>query len=119
MYSEIGPIEGVEDRGQGLTTEYALSPNYPNPFNPVTTIQFSIPPDPGTGPDRTDLVHGHATSLRVYDLLGREVATLVNEMKQPGTYTVQFDASGLTSGVYFYKLSTGNFLQTRKLVLLR
>ena len=119
MYSEIGPIEGAEDRGQGLTTEYALSQNYPNPFNPVTTIQFSIPPGAGTGPARTDLARGHATSLRVYDLLGREVATLVNEMKQPGTYTVQFDARGLTSGVYFYKLSTGNFLQTRKLVLLR
>ena len=61
----------------------------------------------------------HATSLRIYDMLGREVATLVNEEKQPGEYEVQFDASGLTTGIYFYRLTTGSFVETKKMILLR
>jgi hypothetical protein len=88
--------------------EYSLSQNYPNPFNPVTTIQFSIPV--GT--------YGR-TSLRVYDLLGREVAVLVNEKKAPGSYQVTFDGAGLASGVYIYELRAGEFVQTRKMALVR
>lgn len=61
----------------------------------------------------------HATSLRIYDMLGREVATLVNEEKQPGTYEVEFSASGLSSGIYFYRLQTGSFVKTKKMILLR
>jgi hypothetical protein len=82
-----------------------LDQNYPNPFNPVTTIQYRIA--------KTQLV-----SLRVFDLLGRDVATLVNEVKEPGTYSVQWDATGLATGVYLYQLRTGNFADTRRLVLL-
>ncbi|MEK9137640.1 MAG: T9SS type A sorting domain-containing protein, partial [Bacteroidota bacterium] len=89
---------------------FALYQNYPNPFNPTTTIHYSLPPGVGTL---------HATSLRVYDVLGREVATLVNEAKQPGTYTVQWDASNIPSGVYFYRLKAGEFKSTRKLLILR
>ena len=87
---------------------YDLSQNYPNPFNPTTTIQFTIPV--GT--------YSH-TSLRAYDLLGREVATLVNEEKSAGTYTVAFDGSSLSSGVYFYRLKAGHFIQTLRMLLLR
>jgi hypothetical protein len=89
-----------------LPVRYALEQNYPNPFNPSTKIQFSI-------------VHRQLTIVKVFDVLGREVATLVNELKEPGTYTVQFNASSLASGVYFYRLQAGNFVQTKKLLLLR
>ena len=85
---------------------FGLSQNYPNPFNPVTTFQFSI-------------VNRQLTILKVYDILGREVATLVNEVKQPGVYTVQWDASRQSSGVYFYRLQSGSFVDVKKLILLR
>jgi hypothetical protein len=85
---------------------YSLEQNYPNPFNPKTKIQFTI-------------VNRQLTIVTVYDVLGREVATLVNEVKGRGTHAVQFDGSNLASGVYFYRLTAGNFVQTRKLLLLR
>jgi photosystem II stability/assembly factor-like uncharacterized protein len=91
---------------QGIPLEFSLSQNYPNPFNPSTTIRFSIP------------ILGF-TVMKVYDLLGREVAVLVNEKKEPGSYTVRFDASGLASGVYFYKIQAGEFVKTRTLLVLR
>jgi hypothetical protein len=86
--------------------EYSLSQNYPNPFNPATKIEFSIA--------KSGLV-----SLKVYDLLGREMATLVNEVKAPGTYTLRWDAGSMQSGVYFYRLTAGDFSKSRKLILLR
>lgn len=85
---------------------FNLSQNYPNPFNPTTTIQYSVP--------RTQLV-----SLRTYDLLGKELSTLVSEVKSPGTYTVVWDAHGYSSGVYFYRLMAGSFVKTKKVVLVR
>jgi hypothetical protein len=95
---------------------YVLEQNYPNPFNPTTKIQFTI-------------VDRQLTIVKVFDVLGREVATLVNEVKEPGTYTVQFsarggsasggDGSGLASGVYFYRLQAGTYVETRKLLLLK
>jgi len=97
---------GIDEAAGEVPNEFALSQNYPNPFNPVTNFQFSI-------------VNRQWTILKVYDLLGREVATLVNEVKQPGTYMVQWDAAGLASGVYFYRLQMGNFVDVKKLVLLR
>jgi hypothetical protein len=84
---------------------FNLSPNYPNPFNPATTIQYSVP---GT----------QHVSLKIYDVLGREVATLVNEVKQPGYYAVTWDASGCSSGVYFYRLEAGKYVDTNKMILL-
>jgi hypothetical protein len=93
-----------------------LEQNYPNPFNPITNIRFSIPVETG----HLDQSRQVAPSLlRVYDVLGREVATLVNEQLQPGTYTVQFDATNLSSGVYYYRLEAGSFSATRKLVLMK
>jgi len=85
-------------------SSYALGQNYPNPFNPTTIIQFSI-------------VDPQFTTLKMYDILGREVAVLVNERKEPGRYLVRFDATGLASGVYLYRLTAGRFDQTRRLVL--
>ncbi|MFH1197399.1 MAG: T9SS type A sorting domain-containing protein [bacterium] len=110
-----GIITGTEYENQNLPGEFSLSQNFPNPFNPVTTIKFTIP----------DIETGYIPSLqhvtlKVYDILGREVATLVNVEQKPGTYTVEFDGSKLASGVYFYKLQTGSgFNMTKKLVLLK
>jgi hypothetical protein len=90
----------------GAPVEYALEQNYPNPFNGDSHIGFRIG---GFGLAR----------LQVYDLLGRMVATLVNEWKEPGAFTVRFDAAGLSSGTYVYRLSAGGYVQTRRMVVLR
>ncbi len=85
---------------------YDLSQNYPNPFNPVTTIKYQIPKD-------------GLVKLIIYDLLGREVKTLVNEIKTAGYYDIKFDASSLSSGIYFYKMVAGDFVSIKKLVVLK
>ncbi len=89
-----------------IPSEYNLSQNYPNPFNPTTKIDFSVP-------------QRSAVSLRVYDIIGREVAVLVNEVAEAGNYSIDFDASQLSSGVYFYKLSAGPSVLVRKMMLLK
>lgn len=96
----------VEERTQQLPTVFSLEQNYPNPFNPSTSITFHIP--------RTAL-----TCVVVYDVLGREVSRLVNEELPAGTYTHRFDAHNLASGVYFYRLQSGPYVQTRKALLLK
>ncbi|MFA7361063.1 MAG: T9SS type A sorting domain-containing protein [Candidatus Kapaibacterium sp.] len=97
-----------------LSDKYSLSQSYPNPFNPVTKIKFDV----GNGfPIKT--FGNDKVVLKVYDVMGREVQTLVNERLQPGTYETTFDGSGLNSGVYFYKLSAGDFSETKKLLLLK
>ncbi|MEK9138586.1 MAG: T9SS type A sorting domain-containing protein, partial [Bacteroidota bacterium] len=107
-----------ERSAEGNPNRFQLEQNHPNPFNPVTTIRYSLPSQSiSSAQERVGV--GSYVTLKVYDVLGREVATLVNEVKQPGTYMVQWDAAGLASGMYFYRLSTTNFVQTRKLVLLR
>ncbi len=100
-----------------LPKNFELSQNYPNPFNPTTYFQFSIVNLPA-------VVHGtqpgsQLTILKVYDVLGREVETLVNEVLNPGTYRVQWDAAKYSSGVYFYKLHSGNFTDIKKMLLVR
>ncbi len=89
-----------------VVTTYDLFQNYPNPFNPTTIINYQLP------------VGNHVT-LKIYDILGREVATLVNEKTSAGSYSVKFDGSRLASGVYFYRLEAGSFVSVKKLVLLR
>jgi len=86
--------------------EFALAQNYPNPFNPSTAISYQL----SAASDVT---------LKVYDMLGNEAATLVNENKPAGNYEVKFDGSKLASGIYFYKLKAGNFVQTKKLILMK
>jgi hypothetical protein len=92
---------------------FALFQNYPNPFNPSTTFIFDIPASPLGGQHSTFAV------LKIYDLLGRDVATLVSEEKPPGTYSIAWNAEGLGSGVYFCRLEAGRFSEMRRLVLLR
>ncbi len=99
-------ITSVERASADLPTHFSLEQNYPNPFNPTTTIAFSLPV--------TAFV-----SLKVFDALGREQAVLVAEELAPGMYAHQLDATGLASGVYFYRLQAGAFVETKKLVLLR
>lgn len=89
-----------------IPIEYSLKQNYPNPFNPTTTIKYSI----GSN---------QFVKINVYDLIGNEVASLVNEQKTSGEYKVNFDASNLSSGIYFYQLKAGTFIQTRKMLLLK
>jgi len=98
-------IVSVEDESE-TTSSFYLSQNFPNPFNPTTTINCAI--------KSTGLV-----TLKVYDILGKEVAELVNEAKDAGNYSVTFNASELPSGIYFYTLTSGNFTATKKLILLR
>jgi len=98
-------VTGIEEN-PSRPASFKLFDNYPNPFNPTTTISFSIP---ATG----------FTSLKVYDILGNEVATLVNEEKPAGNYEVRFDASSLSSGVYFYRLQAGEFINTKKMILMK
>jgi len=87
-------------------TEFVLNQNYPNPFNPSTVIKYQIPT-------------AGIVSLKVYDVLGNEVAKLVDEYRLAGSYEVEFDASRLSSGVYFYMLHAGEFVQTKKMILIR
>ena len=96
---------------------FSLSQNYPNPFNPTTKIKFDIAKFHSFGgvPEG----RGGLVSLKIYDITGREIETLVNEALQPGTYEVTFDGSKLTSGVYFYQLTSGNYKETKKLLLLK
>ena len=93
--------------------KFSLSQNYPNPFNPSTKIKYSIPKVGNAN------LRSLQTSLKVYDILGREVTTLVNENQQPGNYEVEFNASIHSSGVYLYKLTAGSFTATKKMILLR
>mgnify|MGYP001465350873 FL=1 len=98
-------VTSVENSGS-VPSKFSLEQNYPNPFNPSTKISWQSP------------VGGHQ-SIKVYDVLGNEVATLINEEKPAGSYEVEFDASNLSSGVYLYKLQAGNFVETKKMIILR
>ncbi|MBK6876532.1 MAG: T9SS type A sorting domain-containing protein [Ignavibacteria bacterium] len=90
----------------GVPENFSLAQNYPNPFNPSTTIVYGVPEN---GP----------VTLKIYDNLGREVSTLVNESKTAGFYTATFSAAELSSGVYFYKLESGKFVSVKRMVLMK
>ena len=95
-----------------IPTVFTLGQNYPNPFNPTTRIKFSTPPNPAQ--EKTSL------SLKVYDIIGNEVATLVNEEKPGGEYEVVWNASNVSSGIYFYRLAIpGIYSRTMKMILLK
>lgn len=102
---ELGIVTGVQDT-RIIPLQFKLSQNYPNPFNPTTSLQFAI----GSR---------QFVSLKVYDVLGKEIVTLVNEEKEAGEYAVEFDGANLTSGIYYYRLEAGIFSETRKMVLLK
>ncbi len=104
-YDGTVPV-GVEDDPAVVPTIYALSQNYPNPFNPVTTIQFSLPENSNI-------------RLVLYDILGREVKEIAKGEYKPGSYKVRLDASNLASGVYFYRLEAGKFVNAKKLMIMK
>ncbi len=99
-------VTGVKQENNTIPKNFNLEQNYPNPFNPTTTINYSV--------SMAGLV-----TLKVYDELGREVETLVNEQKAPGNYIIDFNAAGLSSGVYFYQLKAEEYISTKKMILLK
>jgi hypothetical protein len=103
---ETSIVTGVISYANDQPNDFKLLQNYPNPFNPATNIKYQI-------------VDDGLVSLRIVDLLGKEVATLVNEVQKPGTYTVIWDAKGAASGMYVYVLNAGRFREARKMLLLR
>ena len=106
IYRSVSGITDVQQINHNLPELFSLYQNYPNPFNPATRIRYEIP-------------KASFVSLKIYDLLGREVATLVNEEKQSGSYEVEFDGSNLSSGIYFYRMQAGSYINTKKFVLLK
>jgi N-acetylneuraminic acid mutarotase len=104
IYTDV--LTGIINTSTEIPKEFSISQNYPNPFNPTTKINFALP--------KSGFV-----SLKIYDLLGREVATLVNEVKSAGQYTANFNASQFTSGVYFYKIESNGFSQVKKMMLIK
>jgi len=99
---------------QNSPNSFYLYQNSPNPFNPITTIKYSIPSAIVSGAKQSQFV-----TLKVYDVLGNEVATLVNKEQEPGVYEILFDAYAVSSGTYFYKLQAGSFIETRKMILMK
>jgi hypothetical protein len=97
---------GVKEISSVLPGKFELYQNYPNPFNPSTIIRFKI----------EDL---RFTTLKVYDILGKEIASLVNEKLKAGTYEVTLDGGNLSSGIYFYKLTAGNYIETKRMILMK
>ncbi len=106
IFSYFGIITDVEDNQNIIVENFSLSQNYPNPFNPVTVINYQIPVN-------------SKVMLKVYDVLGKEITTLVNNQQQAGKYSVSFDASKLASGVYIYQIIAGNFIQAKKMTVLK
>ena len=102
IFTSLTGIEDKKDRPQNFT----LAQNFPNPFNPMTSIEYSV-------------VQSQNVTIKVFNVLGKEVAVLVNEKKEPGTYIAEFKTNGLPSGLYFYRMETGGFVQTKKMILLK
>ena len=111
---------GIDDDNFNQPDKFVLHQNYQNPFNPSTKIKYTIP-SVTLSPDHNGInsVEGSLVTLKVYDLLGNAIATLVNEEKPVGVYEVEFDAKGFSSGIYFYKLQAGSFNETKKMILLK
>lgn len=114
--ARFGTVVGVEPIGNILPVKFELMQNYPNPFNPVTKIKYQIP----SGLSFPRALNGNLNvTLNVYDILGNLVSTLVNGKQTPGEYEISFDGSNLSSGIYFYKLVAGNFVDTKKMMLIK
>jgi hypothetical protein len=96
----------AQENNISTPNDFSLEQNYPNPFNPSTTIRFSIP-------------SASSVQLKIYNVLGNEIATIVNETFPAGSYNVEYDASNLPSGIYFYTLTTNDFSETKKMTLIK
>ncbi|NNG26515.1 MAG: T9SS type A sorting domain-containing protein [Ignavibacteriaceae bacterium] len=106
FYSDFLSTSYIDRTQTDVPTNFNIKQNYPNPFNPNTTIKYQIP-------------ELNFVTLKVYDVLGNEIATLVNEEISIGIYEITFDASNLPSGIYFYRLQAGDFIQTKKMILMK
>jgi len=104
-------VDAVNEDNSDLPNKIQLYQNYPNPFNPTTTIKYSLPKD--VKYEIQDV------RIKIYDIIGREINTLVNRHQKPGTYTVEFDGSNLASGIYYYQIKIGSLISTKKMILLR
>jgi hypothetical protein len=102
----INRLIGIRRLNEKIPKNFTLYQNFPNPFNPSTRIKFSV-------------VKSSIVSIEVFDVTGRRISTLVNNRFQPGTYEIDFNAAGLSSGVYFYRLRAGDFIQSKKMVLIK
>ena len=102
----IDSLVGIQPISTITPESYELYQNYPNPFNPVTNIKYQ-------------LVHSGFVKLSVYDMLGREIGRIINQDQKAGTYTVQYDASKLSSGAYFYRIESQDFTETKKMILVK
>ena len=105
LYTDA-PLTDVDNSESQIIKRFTLKQNYPNPFNPNTKISYSIP-------------EASFVSLKIYDLLGEEISTLINEEKAAGSYKINFDAEQLTSGIYFYKIEAGNYIEAKKMILMK
>jgi hypothetical protein len=106
VYKFKNTVSGISTENPTIPSAYSISQNYPNPFNPVTKISYALP--------KSGLV-----TIRVFDILGREISTLVNDVKLAGTYSVDFNAANLSSGMYFYKIETNGFTDIKKMMLIK
>ena len=104
---------GIKNVGGVIPERFNLLQNYPNPFNPVTKIKFEIPQNV------VSLGINKLINLKVFDILGKEITTLINEQLQPGVYEVEFNGSNLPSGVYFYRLLAGDYMSVKKMILIK
>jgi len=108
---QIGTVTGINQFSENIPDRFELFQNYPNPFNPNTIIRFNIP---------IDVKHEKSNvKLIIYDILGREVVTLINEKLSPGIYSVDFDGTMFASGVYFFKIQAGTYSELKKMILLK
>jgi hypothetical protein len=106
IITNYSPSTGIDDKNYSAPNQIILEQNYPNPFNPATKIKFSIP-------------ESSIIVIKIYNAVGSELATLLNEIKQPGTYEVSFNAVDLSSGAYFYSIETDNFREVKKMILIK
>ena len=107
MYKiNLNEVTGLSGKNNTQPNNFTLFNNYPNPFNPSTTIKFRI--------QKSEFI-----SLNVYDIIGNEISTLVKEQKSPGTYKIEFDGKELSSGVYFYSITMGKLTETKKMMLMK
>lgn len=122
IYNENGIVNVESNNPSIVENNFILEQNYPNPFNPVTTIKYSIPSNVKSEISNGVIpsgVEGFKVQIKIYDILGREIQTLVNKQQKPGNYEIQWDASNYPSGIYLYKLTAGNFSEMKKMILLK
>ena len=111
MNITVGNVVDVLNSENKMPTRFELLQNYPNPFNPSTTIKYTVPTDEKRETKNVKLI--------IYDILGREVATLVNQKRKPGNYEITWDAMSQPSGIYLYRLISGEFIEIKKMIIIK